>query len=283
MAGTESMPASHLLSIPPELRNVIYDLIYTTPSPYLPLAKTSSAPASRPSLTSFGRTSPLDDLSAETSNRHLCGLVRCCRQLQAETQLLYLSRTVFNLPGPYATPEYFNSLLTPLSVDKISHIRHITLTGRINNLRALNESWNGRPFDNPNLYLSTLTIIPRRPQSHGAQYAEVADLSQSHTLAYVLAESLKSLKGVERIIVRNDEECFNPIVWRLVYRSLVYRLFKWGSVNLGLKFRQDGSGDEAWFEILLDPAIATVEDGWNDAPTEIQSLMGVSEPTANPS
>jgi len=111
----------------------------------------------------------------------------------------------------------------------------------------MNEQWNALPFGHEGLYLDTLTVIPRRAATGGTQYAEVADLSQSHALAYILSETLKSLRNVRTVVVRNDG-CFSDVVWRLMYRSLVYRLWKWGGRLCGLGLRE--FEDEKAFEVL---------------------------------
>lgn len=272
----ESIPSPPFLSLPPELRNSIYELLFTTPSPYTPSVTLTSKPTPQPlCLTNFGGPSPLDELPANPSSLHLSALARACKQLHSETHLLYLSRTCFHLSGPCATPEYFSTLVSPLSHVSLQHIRHITLTARISHLRALNESWHGSPFGNPHLQLDTLTIVPRRPKPTEPHYAEIADLSQSHTLAYVLAETLKTLKGVDRLVVRNDDLCFNNVVWRLVYRSLVYRLWRWGGASVGFMFRQDPTPADSWFEILVENHRQPWHhEEWRDAPTEIKHLLG---------
>ncbi|KAL1305347.1 hypothetical protein AAFC00_002244 [Neodothiora populina] len=270
MTDLEPLPA--FLALPPEIRNNIYDLLFVTPSPYSPLIPSHSTRGSRSnSLLTFGRESPLDQAAVFVTTKNLCGLLQTCKSLNAEANFLYLSRTRFSLPGHYASPEYFSRAVRPLSTCQVQHIRHITLTGRINNMRAMNESWNGTPFDNPNLHLETLTIIPRRPQNHESNYAEIADLSQSHTLAYILCETLKGLKSVDRIIVRNDEACFSDAVWKLVYKSLVWKMFRWAGRDVGLKFRQDARG-EVWFEIL-NGTHGKRSDGWRDAHEEVSRLI----------
>lgn len=113
--------------------------------------------------------------------------------------------------------------------------------------------------------------MPRRPVSQDA-YSHVADLSQSHTLAYILSETLKGLKGVEKVVVRNEENAFSEAVWRLVYRGSVWRLWRWAGSSVGLMFRRDGSGADAWFEILVG-LHGRPEDGWREAHEEIQRLI----------
>lgn len=270
------------LSLPAELRNQIYDLVITTPSPYTPYPPPDSTHPNRAlSLSTFGRPSSLDIPSApaSSSSSTATSLLLTCRQLYSETHLLYYSRTLFSLSGPSATPSYFTRLLAPLSAPQIAHLKHLSITSRISHLRALNEQWTTHPFNNEALSLETLTVIPRRAHAAESHYAEVADLSQSHTLAYILAETLKTLRGVRRLIVRNDEACFNPVVWRLVYRSLVYRLWRWGGSLCGLSFRQDGSEREAWFEVLIGDKEG--EDGdegqWRDSWDEVNRLIGAEE------
>lgn len=268
--ATASSISSFLL-LPPELRNQIYDYIYTPPSPYeSSTPKTNTVPT--PSLLTFGTKSPLDRLPPSTSTNHKSALTRTCKQIHAETSLLYFSHTTFTLPGPYATPDYFARILTPLSDSQIKSIRHITLYGRINNLRALNESWENLPFCNQHLQLETLTIVPRRPQNHEPQYAEIADLSQSHVLAHVLAETLKGLKQVERVIVRNEDKSFNPGVWKVVHSQFVWKLWTWGGDGAGCLFRRDESGEDAWFEVR-NCGHGAREEGWSSMTDEIQKLI----------
>ncbi|GAB7354654.1 hypothetical protein MBLNU459_g5084t1 [Dothideomycetes sp. NU459] len=283
MAQPSTSPA--LLSLPPELRNQIYDLVFTTPSPYAPLvpAERPSPRVRKSSLSGFGCPSPLDQPLSPSGPPCSCALLLTCRQLHAETQLLYYARTRFALSGPCAAPATFARLLAPLSRPQRRHLRHLSLTARISHLRALNEQWCAGPaFDCPDLALATLTIVPRRAHAVEPHYAEVADLNMSHTLAYILAETLKTLRGVRRLVVRNDDGCFNPDVWRLVYRSLVYRLWKWGGSLCGLSFRHDRSEREAWFEVLiggkdgLENEDGDAADGgeWRDSWDEVERLVG---------
>ncbi|OTA23288.1 hypothetical protein BTJ68_13306 [Hortaea werneckii EXF-2000] len=89
-------------------------------------------------------------------------------------------------------PPTFAQLTSPLRPIQLQSLRHLTLTARINALRSLNETWCSLPFGCPDLQLEKLTIIPLRPDCFArTAYAEVADLSQSHTLAYIFAETLK--------------------------------------------------------------------------------------------
>lgn len=115
--------------------------------------------------------------------------------------------------------------------------------------------------------------MPRRPQNHEPQYAEIADLSQSHVLAHVLAETLKGLKQVKRVIVRNDDASFNPGVWRLVHSQFVWKLWRWGGDGAGCLFRRDESGGDAWFEVRNSVDGARGEEGWSSMTDEIQKLI----------
>lgn len=80
-------------------------------------------------------------------------------------------------------------------------------------------------------------------------YAEVADLSQAHTLAYIFAESFKALRNVRVVEVRN-EGCFEEGGWRVLYRSLVLRMWRWGGGVCGLRFEEGGEG-EKWFRLYF--------------------------------
>lgn len=114
----------------------------------------------------------------------------------------------------------------------------------------MNESWDGFPFGHRDLRLATLTIIPTRADPGGSAYREVADLSQSHTLAHIFAETLKKLRNVGVLQVRNSG-CFNEVMWKLVYRSTVYGMWRWGGGRCGVRFEcsgeeVEGTGEE-WF------------------------------------
>jgi hypothetical protein len=100
-------------------------------------------------------------------------------------------------------------------------------------------------------------MIPRRAEVHANPYAEIADLSQSHTLAYIFSETLKGLRRVKCLEVRN-EGCFNEVVWRLFYRSLVYRMWRWGGGKCGIRFesgeaRPEGTllEENRWFRAYM--------------------------------
>ncbi|KAF2222783.1 hypothetical protein BDZ85DRAFT_262456 [Elsinoe ampelina] len=255
-----------LLSIPAELRNQIYHLIFTPPV-YRPLS--SKYAVQLPIFANFGKDALTSQPSDLTPNK--AALVRSCRQVHHETHLMYLSTTPFHLIGAVADPVAFANLTSHLPAGHKKAIRHIVLTARIAHLRALNETWNALPFGHSDFFLETLTIVPRRPETHMSAYAEVADLSQCHTLAYILAETLKGLRNVGVVIVRN-ENCFNEVIWRLAYRSLVFRLWKWGGRLLDLKFREDESGQS--FEVLCTVTKKEDGKGWMDVQAELGRLIG---------
>ncbi|KAF2771839.1 hypothetical protein EJ03DRAFT_288703 [Teratosphaeria nubilosa] len=241
--------AATLLTLPTELRNQIYTYIFT-PQP------TDTPNTTQPPLASnFDASNAPTYLLPSQTNAHSTPnlqILRTCHQIASEAHLLALTLTTFHLTGDTAYPDHFDHLSRPLSPTKLGAIRHLTLTARIAHLRALNEAWAGLPFGHPSLDLDRLTIIPRRPDCSNTAYAEVADLSQSHSLAYILAETLKGLRNVRMLEVRN-QGCFNDVVWRILYRSLVYRIWRWGGEECGLRFEcaADGEGPEgerhAWF------------------------------------
>jgi hypothetical protein len=68
-------------------------------------------------------------------------------------------------------------------------------------------------------------------------------LDQAHTLAHVLAETVKGLREVKEVRVVNLG-CFGEAVWRVCYRHLVFKVWRWGGGNCGVRFAWgDGSGD----------------------------------------
>jgi hypothetical protein len=252
-----------LLTLPAELRNQIFDLLFIETCPYTLAANDTSTSRC---LADFGRPSNLD----ETTATPVQPLLLACRQIHTETQLLHLQRTSFIIGGPYADPEDFKRLCTTnISPLLAKQIRHITLVGRINRLRALNESWNGMPFGCRHLSLETLVLIPRRPAQYDRHYAEIADLDSAQTLSYTLSETLKNLHNVKRVIVRNEDDCFNAVVWKVVYRNLISRLLRWGGKLCSCRFRE-GDG---WFEVLVDGRDADPVV-YRDADTEFQRVIG---------
>lgn len=118
-------------------------------------------------------------------------------------------------------------------------------------------------------------------------YAEVADLSQSHNLAYILAETLKGLRNVRVVEVRN-QGCFNDVVWRILYRSLVYRIWRWGGERCGVRFECSGDGAEderdAWFRSYfqqqeqIQPSGIGEVGGGNEVGAEVCRLAGGEMP-----
>ncbi|KAH9815728.1 hypothetical protein Tdes44962_MAKER00976 [Teratosphaeria destructans] len=256
--------AATLLTLPTELRNQIYTYIFA-PHP----ADTPDIPTAQkaPLACNFDASNASTYLLPSQSNAHSTldlRVLRTCHQIASEAHLLALSLTTFHLTGDTAYPDHFDHLSRPLSPTKLASIRRLTLTARIAHLRALNEAWAGLPFGHPSLDLDCLTLIPRRPDCSNTAYAEVADLSQSHSLAYILAETLKGLRNVRMLEVRN-QGCFNDVVWRILYRSLVYRIWRWGGEECGLRFEcapdtegPDGERD-AWFRVRIQQPLR--EDG----------------------
>ena len=143
----------------------------------------------------------------------------------------------------------------------------------------MNETWRGLPFGNSDLDLETLTIVPTRADCSNSSYREVADLSQSHTLAYIFAETLKGLRNVRVVQVRN-RGCFNEVVWKLVYRSLVYRMWRWGGERCGVRFQCSGEDEETdagWFRVWLRDDDVGCEVG-----EEVSRLVGGSGELPDP-
>ena len=265
------------LTLPPEIRNAIYadvfvlpvnDPIPTVPSIESPLAKglqldpRQHPPQSSPTTTTASLSSSSESSSDSDSIRspshkaprrdrpsHLRTLLTC-RQIHREVHLLALSTTTFHLSSTSALPETFAHQTRPLSPAQLGALKHLTLTARVTQLRALNETWNGKPFGNPHLHLQSLTIVPQRPDAGSSAWAEVAELNQAHTLSHVLAETLKTLRGVREVRVVNGG-CFKDDVWPLCYRHLVVKIWSWGGTNCGLRFEQGGEGEGAWFRVFV--------------------------------
>lgn len=241
--------APSLLTIPSELRNVIYLYIFN-PETELPAYEVASFDTIAAALKlQFDDRKPTSDQCLT----HQLRVLQTCRQIHHEANVLALSLTGFHVAGEYADPDCFASRIAHIRTTKLEAIRHLTLTARISHLRALNESWAIYPFGNSVLNLDTLTIIPKKPDAVYSAYAEVADLSQSHTMAYIFAETFKRLRNVRLIYVKN-RGCFNEVVWRLVYRSLVYRTWRWGGGKCGLRFEccsDDERNGEEWFKVWL--------------------------------
>ncbi|KAF2154406.1 hypothetical protein K461DRAFT_128874 [Myriangium duriaei CBS 260.36] len=268
-----------LLTMPAEVRLQIYGILFPRP---IYKAREIHQPVQPPSLADFGKPPAYGDHAP--ADEHHAAIVSACRQLCHETQLLYLENTIFHLVGIAADPVHFGEYTAHLPIAQKRAIRHIVLTARISHLRALNETWNSIPFGNENVFLETLTVVPRRPKTYGQGYAEVADLSQCHTLAYILTETLKGLSNVGTVTVRN-EKCFNNVIWRLTYRSVVFRIFKWCGQLCDLRFKENE--DEEWFSIRCATSRSRLdgltvhkkkgEDEWNDVLQELNRLLEVGE------
>lgn len=257
---TPPNPPASLLTIPCELRNAIYSYVFcpadddtVLPAPSFDTADSNGLvnALQLPNTQSSSKEPPTTP--SDLSNN--LPLLLACRQIHNEAQALALHHTTFALSGPHAEPPTFDTLSTPLVENNLlSSLRHLTLHAKIAHLRALNERWNGLPFGNIHLHLHTLTLVPRKPECHASAYAEVADLSQSHTLAYIVAETAKTLRQVRCLVVRN-EACFSEVVWRLVYRSLVYRIWRWAGPRAGLRFEcsaEDGVEEgREWLRVWI--------------------------------
>jgi hypothetical protein len=275
-----------LLTLPPEIRNAIYAYVFpsnpdltTLPKYYDPSSPIASA-LQLPTTSHFhsqGRVQP-PPIPLSTYLLPLLG----CWQIYTEAHLLALSRSTFHLSSTLALPDHFDLASRPLAMTKLSAIKHLTLTAKISHLRALNETWAGLPFGHPSLKLDTLTIIPQRPDASHSAYAHIADLSQSHTLAYVFGETLKNLKNVSVLTVVNAG-CFKDGVFEICYRSLVCRMSRWGGPCCGVKFAEGGctgtlgyGGEEsrghAWFKVFLGEGHG---DNGREAGQEICRLLGV--------
>ncbi|KAK5175471.1 uncharacterized protein LTR77_000610 [Saxophila tyrrhenica] len=192
-----SAPAS-LLTIPCELRNAIYYYIFTPPNNGADqTSPLESSTGSNDLATALALPQPSTPTSTTKPDPYdPLRLLLACRQIHSEAHLLALAHTSFHLHGETPYPCNFSALASPLRESKLRAIRHLTLETRIASLRAMNETWLGLPFGNPCLHLDTLTITPTRADCSRSAYAEVADLSQSHTLAYVFAETFKTLRNV---------------------------------------------------------------------------------------
>jgi len=230
------------LSLPIEIRNTIYLHVFNPVQPaetgwQIPYLEPTDPLAAALQQQRLNSESLLPALSKPRTLR----LLQTCHKVHSEAHLLALSHTTFHVSNDTCHPSTFASRLGPMRAGKVSAIRHVTLTAKISHLRAMNETWVGYPFGNTTLTLETLTIIPKRPDASFSAYQQVADLSQGHTLAHIFTETFKCLKNVRVVVVRN-EGCFNDTVWRLVYRSLVYRIWRWGGGKCGLRFEYCAEG-----------------------------------------
>ncbi|QIX01348.1 hypothetical protein AMS68_006865 [Peltaster fructicola] len=263
-----STAPTSFFTLPAELRNQIYGLVWSR-NDNIPSAAPERSPLAEALLLDTHRSGKAK--SEPQYGAHMA-LLLVCRQIRTEADLLALSRTTFHLTGKSVLPDAFHSQISTLSTCQIKSIRKLTLTARVTHLRAMNEAWEGLPFGHPCLHLDRLVIVPQKPDTSGSCYAEVADLSQCHTLAYVLAETLKSLRRVTCVEVQNHG-CFNGLVWRLLYRCLVYRMWRWGGIACGLKFAASDAGDDdsgkEWFKVMIGD-----EHEGHEVGAEVCRLMG---------
>lgn len=268
-----SETCASFLTIPTELRNAIYLYVFT-PDPATD-TPTSNHP---PDLLATALELQHQPKHEQRSPSQL-HILRSCRQIHDEANQLALSLTAFHVQGETSYPDCFALRASNLRSTKLTALRHITLTSRISHLRAMNEAWQGVPFGCPELDLETLTIVPTRADCSNSSYREVADLSQSHTLAYIFAETLKGLRNVRVVQVRN-QGCFNEVVWKLVYRSLVYRMWRWGGGRCGVRFQcsaEDDGSEEGWFRGWLRDDDVGCEVG-----EEVMRLVGGSGEIPDP-
>lgn len=278
--ATHSERAS-LLTLPTELRNAIYEYLFAPdPATYHPRLSFSS-PGEREIIQKL-RVPPEPPSSKPLSSK--LDLLRTCKKIHDEAQYFALSMTPFHIANDCTYPDLFDLRSRALSPAKIGAIRYMTLTARTNHLRAMNEAWLGQPFGHPSLRLNTLVIFPKRPVVHAAALEEIADLSQSHTLAYIFSETLKGLRNVNCVELRN-EGCFNEVVWRLFYRSLVYRLWRWGGGKCGMHFEtgelQPGGTERSenqWFRVYLSGG----EHEGVECGEEVVRLVGVTGELPDP-
>lgn len=270
----ETVP--NLLTIPCELRNAIYYYIFA-PDADEKLLFTHSLD---PLATQLQVFRPAEQRRREPRNE--LRVLLTCKQIHDEAHQLALSLTAFDVTGESAKPNCFAMYCSTLRDSKVSALRHITLTARISYLRSMNEDWRGSPFGNAQLELDTLTIVPTKADCSMTSYREVADLSQVHTLAYILAESAKGLRNV-RVLKVENRGCFNGVVFKLVYRSLVYRLFRWAGRESGIRVLCNDEDDEnaaGWFHVLLkDDGLA---GDWREVGTEVDRFLGRDGELPNP-
>ena len=76
--------------------------------------------------------------------------------------------------------------------------------------------------------------------------------------------------------VRN-QGCFNEVVWKLVYRSLVYRIWRWGGERCGVRFLCNGEDEEGWFRVWLKDG-----DEGSEVGEEVVKLVGGSGEMPDP-
>ncbi|KAF1823356.1 uncharacterized protein K489DRAFT_388183 [Dissoconium aciculare CBS 342.82] len=261
MAFQDRRPPASFLSLPSELRNAIYtylfDPAYSTTEADLssPPSEPPNAPSTEPSRPDLRPSCAVESNNQRSS--HALRVLQTCKQMHHEARLLALTHLPFHVRGETALPETFSVRSARLPRDRLRAVRTLTLTARISHLRAMNEAWGGVPFGAPELRLDALVIVPSRPDVTDLPFREIADLSQSHTLAYVLGETLKGLRNVGYVEVRNHG-CFDGAVWEKLYCGVVYRLWRWGGGKCGIRFasgRAEEPGRAAeenrWFRAYL--------------------------------
>jgi hypothetical protein len=228
-------PAS-LLTLPSELRNAIYTYLFDPAYSQTEACCTSSSCQQNAFTKAFSSTRR-SSCAVETNNKRstsALSILRTCKQMHREARLLALSQLPFHVHGDCASPDFFSVRSQRLPRDQLAAIRTLTLTARISHLRAMNEAWGGVPFGNPELRLDALVIVPFRADVTSESLREVASMSQSATLAYILGETLKGLRNVGFVEVRNHG-CFDGATWEKLYCHLVYRLWKWGGPRCGIR------------------------------------------------
>jgi hypothetical protein len=271
-----SETAPTLLTIPCELRNAIYHYIFALDPGSRSLQFTHSLDPLAVQLQVFR---PREDRKTQSPNE--LRVLRTCRQIHDEAHQLAVSLTGFDVTGERAKPDCFALHASTLRESKVLALRNITLTARISHLRSMNEDWRGFPFGHPELTLDTLTIVPTKADCSLSSYREVADLSQVHTLAYILAETVKGLRNV-RVLQVENRGCFNEVVFKLVYRSLVYRLFRWAGRESGIRVRCNNEEEEnpvGWFHVLLRE---DASGEWREVGEEVDRFLGRDGELPNP-
>ncbi|KAF2232619.1 hypothetical protein EV356DRAFT_247255 [Viridothelium virens] len=224
-----------LLDLPAELRNLIYEFVFTPPYTTTLLSNPPLPPPASSILRPLLTCRLIHSEASHLAYASIPFLTHSAAPLELSSST---STTIppANSSLSSSNPSSPSPLRLPLSL--LASIRHIQLSAQISHLRPLGESWHGLAFGCSALHLSSLTLLPRRPEAYFGAYAEVAYLSQCHTLAYILAEMVREMGGgsvdksgsrsvsVRKLVVRL-EGCFEQEeIRRLVYRSLVFRLWK---------------------------------------------------------
>lgn len=269
-----STPVPGLLRLPCEIRNQIYAYLYQPPVYTAELPAPSHSQPTNPLALALKLDVSEGSSAGSRANADHLSLLLTCHKIHKEAHLLALSTTHFHLKDLSASPDTFDLRSRCLTPTQLSALKHLTLTARISHLRVLNEAWAGLPFGHPSLRLDVLTIYPQKPQCVESCYAEVADLSQAHTLAYILAETFKGLRNVGLVEIRN-RQCFEEGGWRVLYRSLVLRLWRWGGGCCGVRFDESGEDvdlENRWFRIYFQEDEA-IEKG-REVGEEVVRLAG---------